>query len=50
VFYSTSHVIEAHEWWQQSLEMFDELAEPHTTQIRVGFEIDPEDNESLFDS
>jgi tetratricopeptide (TPR) repeat protein len=50
VLYSTSHVVEAHEWWRQSLEMFDELTEPRAIQIRVGFEIDPEDNESLFDS
>jgi tetratricopeptide (TPR) repeat protein len=49
VLYSTSHITEAHEWWEQSLELFDELTEPRTIQIRVGFEIDPEDNDSVFE-
>jgi hypothetical protein len=30
--------------------MFDELTEPQTVQIRVGFEIDDEDTDSPFET
>jgi tetratricopeptide (TPR) repeat protein len=50
VLYATGQHSEAHESWQHALEMFDDLTERHTIQIRVGFEIDHEDDNSPFDT
>ncbi|RSM75925.1 hypothetical protein DMH04_37080 [Kibdelosporangium aridum] len=45
---AAGEMVEAHEMWRQALEIFDELTEPHAIQIRVGFDID-EENDSPFD-
>jgi tetratricopeptide (TPR) repeat protein len=42
-------MVEAHQMWRQALEIFDELTEPHTIQIRVGFDIE-EENDSPFET
>ncbi|CAM3736743.1 tetratricopeptide repeat protein [Kibdelosporangium persicum] len=49
VCYATGEAVEAHDMWRQALEIFDELTEPHTIQIRVGFDID-EETDSPFET
>ncbi|ALG11841.1 ATP-binding protein [Kibdelosporangium phytohabitans] len=53
VCYATGDHVEGHQNWRRALEIFDELTEPHSIQIRVGFDIEEpgeEDTESPFDT
>ncbi len=50
VLYAMGQHSAAHESWEQAVEMFDDLSERHTVQIRVGFDIDHEDDNSPFES
>nr|WP_157529332.1 tetratricopeptide repeat protein [Kibdelosporangium sp. MJ126-NF4]CEL22916.1 FOG: TPR repeat [Kibdelosporangium sp. MJ126-NF4]CTQ90056.1 FOG: TPR repeat [Kibdelosporangium sp. MJ126-NF4] len=52
VCYASGDHVEGHDMWRRALEIFDELTEPHSIQIRVGFDIDEDvdDKDSPFEA